>query len=314
LKINPWFSIRWKIISLFILSIFLSAGIVGLLISVAYEVAVYNRDSWFYNLLYDLRLSFGTTPIAVITAIILVVLFFSLLSRSVIRYLEKISAALQEISLGRFNMRIPVESADELGVLAQNINNMMDRLQEAVEEERNAERSKNELITSVSHDLRTPLTSVLGYLELIENDRYKDEVELRYYISVAYDKARRLQKLIDDLFEYTKVSGGGLKLKSSLIDLRELLEQLAEEFVPALQAEGMQSRLYIAEDRYLLQADGDLLVRVFENLVANAIRYGREGKYIDIELENNCGWIIARVINYGEPISKYDLPHIFDRF
>jgi len=112
---------------------------------------------------------------------------------------------------------------------------MTKKLKQLMEEERNAERTKNELITSVSHDLRTPLTSILGYLELIEKDRYRDEVELRHYVSIAYAKAQRLKKLIDGLFEYTKVSYGGLKLNSERINLGELLEQMAEKFVPTLQ-------------------------------------------------------------------------------
>ena len=299
---------------LFISSILLSVGMVLLLILLTYNLAIIDRYGFLYTLLDKMRWSIGVTPLAICTTIILVIPMFFILSRGTIRYLEEISASLQEISLGRFEEKIPVKSADELGTLAANINSMTARLHEAIEDERNAERSKNELITSVSHDLRTPLTSVLGYLELIVNDRYRDEVELRYYVDVAYEKALRLQKLIEDLFEYTKVSYGGLKIEATMIDLRELLEQLAEEFVPALQAADMQYRLIFPEDKYLLSADGDLLVRVFENLVANAIRYGQAGKYVDIELNRDDGAIVARVANYGEPISKYDLPHIFDRF
>lgn len=314
MRTNPSLGIRWKIVFLFASSILLSAATVALLLVVAYNLAYANYGGFFYNLLHQLRWSIGVPPLAIGTAAILAIIWFFILSRGIIRYIEEISASLQDISLGRFDVKIPVKSSDELGNLASNINNMTIRLQAAIEEERNAEKSKNELITSVSHDLRTPLTSVLGYLELIVNDRYRDEVELRYYVDVAYGKALRLQNLIDDLFEYTKVSYGGIKIETSLIDLRELLEQLVEEFVPALQAADMQYRLSITEDKYLLSADGDLLVRVFENLVTNAIRYGQSGKYVDIELSRNEDNIIVRVANYGEPISKYDLPHIFDRF
>lgn len=314
MKTNSSLGIRWKIVFLFISSILLSAGTVALLLFLAYNLAVANRGGFFYMFLNGLRWEIGEMPLIIGSAIVLAILWFFFLSRSMIRYLEEISASLQAISLGNFDVKIPVKSADELGTLAENINHMTARLAIAIEEERNAERSKNELITSVSHDLRTPLTSVLGYLELIVNDRYRDEVELRYYVDVAYEKALRLQSLIDDLFEYTKVSYGGLRIETSSIDLRELLEQLVEEFVPALQAADMQYRFFIPGDAYILSADGDLLVRVFENLVSNAIRYGQAGKYVDIELDRRDDRIIVRIANYGEPISQYDLPHIFDRF
>lgn len=307
--------IRWKIVFWFISSILLSAGTVMLLVRLAYNLAVANRDGFLYHFLYQLRLSVGgVMPLAAGAAIILAIVWFFFLSRNMIRYLEEISSGLQDISLGNSDVEIPIKSEDELGDLAANINNMSLRLHAAIKEERNAEKSKNELITSVSHDLRTPLTSVLGYLELIVNDRYRDEVELRYYVDIAHEKALRLQNLINDLFEYTKISYGGFTLKTSLIDLRELLEQLVEEFVPALQAAGMQSRLYIPGRHYMVSADGDLLVRVFENLMTNALRYGQSGKYVDIEISRADPHIAVQVANYGEPISEKDLPHLFDRF
>lgn len=191
-------------------------------------------------------------------------------------YLEEIRNGLREIAKGNFDTDIPVQSGSQLGEVAESINQMSRQLHQSILEERNAEKTKNDLITGVSHDLRTPLTSILGFLEVIEEDRYQDEVELRYYVNIAYEKAQNLKKLIDDLFEYTRINNG-LPLDIQKIDMAQFIRQLIEEFVPALEKSGMECKL-VAEEGLIIQADGAQLVRAYENLITNAIRYGDSGK------------------------------------
>jgi signal transduction histidine kinase len=221
---------------------------------------------------------------------------------------------LKKIAQGNLEAKIPIESNDELGQLAENINFMTEQLKNSIEEERKAEKMKNELITNVSHDLRTPLTSIIGYLGLVANDNYKDELTLRYYVDIAYSKSLTLKKLIDELFEFTKISYGGIKLNLEKIDLGQLLEQLVEEFVPILNESEMEYRLTSSKEKLFIEGDGSLLVRVFENLLSNAIRYGKEGKYVDINIKSEKDKAVISIINYGETISEMDLPYIFDRF
>ncbi|WP_068783717.1 sensor histidine kinase [Paenibacillus phocaensis] len=226
--------------------------------------------------------------------------------------LSQIRSGLEEIAEGHFDRPIPA-LAGELAKVADSINSMAQRLSRSIEEERNSERSKNDLITGVSHDLRTPLTSILGFLEAIEEDRYKDETELRYYVNIAYEKARGLKKLIDDLFEYTRVNNG-LPLQVSELDLSGFLRQLAEEFVPLLEQSGMTCRITAGEEPVTILADGDLLVRVFGNLLANAVQYGAKGKYVDISITREGEWAVVRFTNYGDEIPHSSLPHLFERF
>ncbi|MBB6671001.1 sensor histidine kinase [Cohnella nanjingensis] len=227
-------------------------------------------------------------------------------------YLAKITSGLEEIAEGRFDRAIPVESG-ELAKVADSINRMAAQLDRSIQEERNAEKSKNDLITGVSHDLRTPLTSILGFLEVIEQDRYQDEVELRHYVNIAYGKAISLKKLIEDLFEYTRINNGQ-PLRLAELDLVGFLRQLAEEFVPSLEQAGMSCRVAAPDEPVPILADGDLLVRSFENLISNAIQYGREGRYVDVAIGREEDQAVVRVINYGAPIPQRDLPFIFDRF
>ncbi|WP_372631923.1 sensor histidine kinase [Cohnella sp.] len=236
------------------------------------------------------------------------------LSRQLSRDLKRITAGLQEIADGKFDR--PIETAEasgELAEVAHSINAMAAKLHRSILDERNAEQTKNDLITGVSHDLRTPLTSILGFLEVINQDRYRDEVELRHYTDIAYHKAISLKKLIDDLFEFTRINNG-MPLNAVELDLVGFMRQLAEEFVPQLEEAGMTCRIDTDAATLTVSADGDLLVRSFGNLISNAIRYGRTTSYIDIAVRRSGEEAIVEVANYGDPIPERDLPFVFDRF
>lgn len=255
----------------------------------------------------------GTLPIlAGIGSVIFLVLFF-LMSDQIIRYLREITSGLQQIAGGKLEHRIAVRSSDELGEVAYNINQMSRTISESLEEERLAEKTKNDLITGVSHDLRTPLTSILGFLELIVNGRYKDEDELRGYAGIAYDKSLSLKRLIDDLFEFTRLNGG-MPLQLAELDLNDFCNQLMEEFVPSLEAAGMEGRVCPSPQPLRIMADGNRLVRAYENLITNAIRYGKAGRIVLIRLREDNGEAVAEVVNYGEPIPEQDMPFLFERF
>ncbi|AZS15954.1 sensor histidine kinase [Paenibacillus lutimineralis] len=228
------------------------------------------------------------------------------------KYLKLLIEEVHQIEEGSAS-RIPVENVGQLGQLATDINRMIDRLRTSIEEERRAEQTKSELITNVSHDLRTPLTSITGYLGLIDQDRYRDEVELRYYVNMAYEESLRLTQLLQDLFEFTRLQNMEMRLEKRRINLTEMLYQITSHFGWQLQENGMECRLYL-KPQLFVHADGDKLRRVYENLITNAIRYGSGGKYIDIRGEATANEVITEVINYGEPIPKADLPHLFDRF
>jgi signal transduction histidine kinase len=151
-------------------------------------------------------------------------------------------------------------------------------------------------------------------LGLIEQDGYRDEVELRHYVSIAYDKSQRLHELIDDLFEYTRMRHGGMPMRTTRFNLTELLGQLLTQHRLGLQQAGMTASLTAPQAAVDVVGDPDKLVRVFENLLTNAMRYGRDGHRVDVAVRAAAGFAEVDVVNYGEPISAADLPYIFERF
>ncbi|EOP54217.1 sensor histidine kinase VanS1 [Bacillus cereus VDM021] len=218
------------------------------------------------------------------------------------------------IADGNFNHKVSILQHNYLEDLATGVNHIVEQLKVSIEEERQTEQAKSELITNVSHDLRTPLTSIVGYVNLIHHDNYRDEVELRHYIQVIYDKVNRLNMLMNDLFEYTRVQNNELQLNTVPIDIIELLGQLSVQFRMQFQEANIECRPSFPPEKLMALADGDKLVRVFENLIINAMTYGNDGKFIDITAYQDGNMIVIDITNYGQPIPSTDLAHIFERF
>jgi signal transduction histidine kinase len=285
-----------------------------LLLSVIF-IAVFNTR------IYDLLRWLNSHAIAIPLLLLAMLLFFFVLmsifflgfTRKSSKYLENITTALGSISDGNLKINIPIETNDELGELARSINSMTLKLNSLLEEEREWERSKNELITNVSHDLRTPLTSILGYVELISRQKYIEDEKFQQYVNTIREKCIHLKNLIDDLFEYSNLTGNEAAVHKVEINLAELLEQVIIGFIPVLKAEGLEYRIVSGKSKVIIFADPILLARLFDNLISNAVSYGKNGKYIDIELFEEANEAVVKIANYGEDIPEEDLPHIFER-
>ncbi len=240
-------------------------------------------------------------------------LSFWLLQRKSFVYIDDILHAIKKISSGDLNTNIDVRGDNEFSEIAANINKMSEEIRVLMESERHNEKSKNEMITNIAHDLRTPLTSILGYLDLI-NKRELTEDTKKEYLKIVYEKSKKLQDLIESLFSFTKTNSSKLVLKIDKIDIIKLLCQLMEEFYPNFEDKGITCSVNTNIDSYVIDGDGTLLARLFDNLINNAVKYGADGKRIDVKIiaENNI--VKISVINYGKVIPQDELPLIFDKF
>lgn len=252
--------------------------------------------------------------LSILIGFVVFILSFQLITKRKMKYIEELAAGLRVISTGNLDHRIASKGSDELASLAGNINSMAEELQCTIEEERRAEKTKNELITNISHDLRTPLTSITGYLKLVSDKKYEDEKQLEDFIGIALGKAEKLKTLIDDLFEYTKIANKGVRLNISDVNINELLEQLVEELVPASEENGLQFVKEISHERIVVPVDADLTVRVFENLLMNAITYSHKPGEILVRITRQQGKALVCIENKGDSISKEELPNLFNRF
>lgn len=252
--------------------------------------------------------------IYVLAGIVIFSLIFLRLQERHLRYLARISAAIRDISEGDLNTNVEVKGDDEFTAMAVNLNKMVEDIRRLMDKERESERTKNELITNVAHDLRTPLTSVIGYLELLSGSVELPEEMRKKYIDIAYTKSKRLEKLIEDLFGFTKMNYGKLSMKVGKVDIVQLLGQLLEEFYPNFAEKNLSYELHSNVTARVIDADGNLLARLFDNLINNAIKYGADGKRVLVQIHADEEIVTVSVTNYGYVIPADELPLIFNKF
>ncbi|QWH17730.1 HAMP domain-containing histidine kinase [Bacillus mycoides] len=247
-------------------------------------------------------------------AIFTFIIIFLILVRKKIVYLKLISDNVNDIANGKLGLIIEIEGKDELTQLAQNINYMSKELESTFEQERQLERTKNELITNVSHDLRTPLTSIIGYVDLLKRGQYSCKVQLQEYLETTYLKSQRLKYLIDELFEYTRLSDIDAKLNLNEVDLSGLLEQIVGEYIPIFEKESLIVQKSITEETIPIFMDVEKMIRVYENLFMNAIKYSMKPSELSICLELIGNKAILKVSNKVVKAPVSDPNKLFERF
>lgn len=309
-------SFKWRLlinITLSYLVAFLIYSILGIIFDRIIPIAVPNEMR--YALCYA------------ISFIVFVEIFFKLIDFT-IEYIRKLRRSIQQVTSGNYGVQCEVEYDDELGSLASNINvlsktllakekeseKLKEKERAALDIERNAERQKNELITNVAHDLRTPLTTIVGYLELIKDDTALSKEDVHKYSGIAYEKSIRLQEMMDDLFEFTKLDNADIKLNKSMINLSGLIMQMTDEFYPSFKDCNITPIVDLPEENIYVQGDGQLLARVFDNLISNALKYGYHNTDLKIEVSGDEKYATVKVINHGDTIASEDIPLLFNKF
>nr|WP_097027863.1 histidine kinase dimerization/phospho-acceptor domain-containing protein [Clostridium peptidivorans] len=231
-----------------------------------------------------------------------------------VKEFQLIKEGVERVKDGELNHKINLESKGELGKLASNINSITEGLNKAVENEVKSERLKTELITNVSHDIRTPLTSIITYVDLLKKETDKSKAD--EYIEVLDQKSQRLKILTEDLFEAAKASSGSIPVEYEKIDVTSLITQGLGELNDKIEELGLEFRLNHPKDKVYIKADGKLFWRVIENLLSNIFKYALTGSrvYIDIEeLESEARIVIKNISAYELNISANELMERFKR-
>lgn len=218
-----------------------------------------------------------------------------------VKSFKLIKEGVEQIKNGNLHHRIEVDGKGELSHLAANINSITDGLKKSVDSEIKSERLKTELITNVSHDIRTPLTSIITFVDLlkIENDPEKIEE----YIDVLDQKSKRLKHLTDDLFEAAKASSGSIPVQLERIDIVSLLTQGIGEMDEKIEASALDFKLAYPTEKVFVKADGKLLWRSIENLFSNIFKYAQPASRVYIDVEDLGNEILVTFKN----ISAYEL-------
>lgn len=249
-----------------------------------------------------------------INGLITFVLTFILLTRKKMMMMTDISDALLFIADGNLDYEVDEDGTDEVALLAENINTMRRALKREKEEQARIEKTKSELITNVSHDLRTPLTSIMGYLGLIRNGQYQSEAEMLDYANTAFQKSEKLKVLIEDLFEYTKYANADIRLNMISVSVNELIEQIVSEYTPVMEENDLTCEISLPEETLFAELDPKRIVRACENLLMNAVKYADRPSVIEVALrQSDDGEVQVTFSNACPHIEEKDLENLFDR-
>ena len=228
-------------------------------------------------------------------------------------YLNRIMKQTEDMAHGRLTETIKVKGKSPLARHAENLNGLREGVRTSLNEQAKSERLKTELITNVSHDLRTPLTSIITYTDLLKNPNLTVE-ERTKYIEILDAKSNRLKTLIEDLFEVSKMASGNIEISKQRIDLAQLLQQAAGEHEEDFATANLDLRVAISEQPIYAYVDGQKWWRVIDNLIINARKYSLEGTRVYVNLKVSNGNAELTVKNVAKYELNEDATELLERF
>lgn len=264
-----------------------------------------DAEELFKSMVADNKLCLGLLGCVVSAAAL-----FVITANRMAAYLSNISSALDQVE---HEPEEPVVLPEELLPLTGQLEELKGELLRREKEAAVSEQKKNELVAYLAHDLRTPLTSVVAYLTMLENQPDMETSERAKYTHIALEKALRLEELINEFFDITKFNLQDFVLEKQEMDLSIFLEQIADENYAMLQKKGMTCAVD-AQEGLMIEGDPDKLARVFENLLRNAVAYGSENTRILIQARGGHGRTTIVFTNEGPQIPQKKLEMIFERF
>lgn len=305
----------------FIVQCMISLTIMGIIMIILAESRAIFDFQWLYNIfphLYDLLdniyelvferayfifIIFGTTLIIVLS------LLYKLLNK-IFSYVFAVSESADKL----FDKNVEyINLPPEMVEVEKKLNHFKT---EEIKNERLArenEQKKDELIVYLAHDIKTPLTSMIGYLSLLSEIKDMPQEQRNRYIDIALDKSYRLEYLINELFDVARFNSEKIVLEKEEINLNLMLEQIADDFYPTLKE--MNKKInFTSDEKTILYADPDKLSRVFNNLIKNAVNYSKENTDIDISILNKENQATVKITNKGKQIPKEKLDKIFEKF
>ena len=248
--------------------------------------------------------------ITIIVSLIFLVILLKFTISWFTKYFDEISAGMD---------RLKEESVDEitlspeLDFMENKLNQIKNNLEKQKKTALDAEQRKNDLVVYLAHDIKTPLTSVIGYLSLLDEASDMPPEQKAKYVGITLEKAYRLEQLINEFFEITRFNLQTIVLNKEKINLLFMLQQMADEFYPMLTPQEKQVSVNVP-DNLTLWGDADKLARVFNNILKNAITYSYENSVIDISAQQQDKNIIITFTNQGNPIPQEKLETIFEKF
>lgn len=255
-----------------------------------------------------------------IRSVIIILLISALLGLIAIWFITKklnvIVQGIKQFQTGNLKARIPVKNNNELDMIGLVFNEMAQTIAKNIEELKETDAFRKELISNVSHDLRTPVASIQGYAEtlILKKDTIKREDQDKY-LEIIYSSCNKLKNLVSELFELSKLQTNQIRLNPEAFSIAELVSDIANKYRIISQKKGVSINTFLPKDLPTIEADLLLIDRVLQNLIDNAIKFCKEGDYINIDIRPDLpDKLKITIADSGEGIELDKLPHIFERY
>lgn len=274
-----------------------------------YSLRIWYGDEWLYRVLHIGDLSL-TTWVVILLVVGYLLIFWHFWKKPFL-YLEEVTKAAEQFS--RLGEEELIQLSPALQLIETELNRDLLALRNSQRAAKEAEQRKNDLVAYLAHDLKTPITSVIGYLTLLRDEPQISQELRERYIGVAFNKAQRLEELINEFFDITRFSLTHLTLETERINFSLMLQQIASEFFPILKEKELTLQMQIPPGVELL-CDPDQLERVFDNLLRNAVNYSYYGSEILLRMETGEQEVRVEVRNHGKTIAPEKLERLFEQF
>ncbi|MCI8549204.1 MAG: HAMP domain-containing histidine kinase [Lachnospiraceae bacterium] len=259
----------------------------------------------------------GNVIIAILILLILIAMLLSLwIYRTILRPIGELKKATNEIKEGNLDYELKIDERDEIGQLCMDFEEMRQRLKDNAAEKLQYEQENKELIRNISHDLKTPITAIKGYVEGIMDGVASSPEKVDKYIRTIYNKANDMDKLIDELTFYSKIDTNKIPYTFAKININAYFEDCVEELGLELEAKNIDLGFFdYTEEPVTIIADAEQLKRVINNIISNSVKYlDKKRGIINIRLKDEGDFVQIEIEDNGKGIAARDLPSIFERF
>lgn len=245
--------------------------------------------------------------ISIIVILVLIIVFQNI-------KIHNISNDIEEVIKGNFNERVRIHDYNKtVKNLIINLNRLIDEFQRIVSLNKQYEEDRKKMISNISHDFRTPLTSMLGYIEMLKDDKNLSDDEKAKYLEVVSTKGETLRSLIEEFFNLAKIDSKDIIIKPKRINITEILKQSILSFLKDFEVNEIEPIIEIPEKDIFIEADEKAISRILQNLITNSLKYGSEGKKIGVQLKENADNVVIEVYDKGRGIPQDEIPYIFKR-